>query len=245
MATPTGTSFLPDLNSTPPMPTFQKPPLTPPQRINTDMDKSITGSRPTTPFPSAHATPNRPVTPSRPLHTPRAPSPLPKSSPPPLPLSQPPARTAARAFATTCIVEDHLQDTPPLPLAWNQAHDRAICVLDARGYDLASIVSKIKRVFPMLKGTLTMGMIDKRLRVLDQRIELDYWRLGLRGNGSGGNVVSHAAGAGKSKGRAENSSPRSAEPGSASSIKAVRSISSLAPVTRTFDVGFRTHLDAV
>lgn len=89
-----------------------------------------------------------------------------------------------------------------------------------------------------------MGMVDKRLRVLDQRIDLDYWRLGLRGNGSGGSVVSSAAGAGKGRSGKENTSPWTLETESASSVKAVKSISSQTPVTRVFDVGFRTHVDA-
>ena len=40
---------------------------------------------------------------------------------------------------------------------------------------------KIRRTFPDLKGTLTAGMIDRRLRQLDQDIEIDYWRVGLQG----------------------------------------------------------------
>ena len=30
---------------------------------------------------------------------------------------------------------------------------------------------------------LTAGMVDRRLRQLDQDVEIDYWRVGLRGTG--------------------------------------------------------------
>lgn len=35
----------------------------------------------------------------------------------------------------------------------------------------------MRRVYPELRGTLTPLMIDKRLRILDQNVELDYWRI--------------------------------------------------------------------
>lgn len=44
----------------------------------------------------------------------------------------------------------------------------------------AAIVAKLRRVFPELRGTLTPLMIDKRLRILDQNVELDYWRINSR-----------------------------------------------------------------
>lgn len=39
---------------------------------------------------------------------------------------------------------------------------------------------KLRRTFPALTGTvLTGAMVDKRLRQLDQDVEIDYWRIGL------------------------------------------------------------------
>lgn len=38
---------------------------------------------------------------------------------------------------------------------------------------------KLRRCFPELRGVLTPLMIDKRLRILDQNVDLDYWRTGL------------------------------------------------------------------
>ncbi len=75
---------------------------------------------------------------------------------------------------------DRVEDTPPLPGGWTPQHDLAICVLDARNYSLPGIVTKIRRTFPSLHGILTTAMIDKRLRQLDQDIEIDYWRVGLQ-----------------------------------------------------------------
>ena len=59
-------------------------------------------------------------------------------------------------------------------------HDKAICLLDSRNYSHATIVAKLRRVFPELQGTLTPLMVDKRLRILDQNVELDYWRINHR-----------------------------------------------------------------
>jgi hypothetical protein len=45
----------------------------------------------------------------------------------------------------------------------------------------------MKAVFPGLKGPLMPAMVDKRLRQLDQRVEVDYWRVGLKlGSGEKG-----------------------------------------------------------
>ncbi|RMY94198.1 hypothetical protein D0861_01538 [Hortaea werneckii] len=83
---------------------------------------------------------------------------------------------------------DGLEETPPLPAAWTQQHDRAICLLDAKGHSLPTIVNHLRKSFPRdLRGSiLTPAMVDKRLRVLDQDVEIDYWRVGLglvRGGG--------------------------------------------------------------
>jgi len=85
-----------------------------------------------------------------------------------------------RIFHTTSIFNDRFLDLPPLPEAWTIQHDRAICLLDSRNYSHPHIVDKMRRVYPELRGTLTPLMIDKRLRILDQNVELDYWRINHR-----------------------------------------------------------------
>jgi hypothetical protein len=85
-----------------------------------------------------------------------------------------------RIFHTTSIFNDRFLDLPPLPDTWTTQHDRAICLLDSRNYSHSAIVAKLRRVFPELRGTLTPLMIDKRLRILDQNVELDYWRINHR-----------------------------------------------------------------
>lgn len=52
--------------------------------------------------------------------------------------------------------------------------------MDAAGYDHIRIVQKIREMYPQLGGVLTPSMIDRRLRQLDQDIEIDYWRAGMR-----------------------------------------------------------------
>ena len=53
-------------------------------------------------------------------------------------------------------------------------------MLDAKNYSHPAIVAKLRRVFPELRGTLTPLMIDKQLRILDQNVELHYWRTNHR-----------------------------------------------------------------
>ncbi|KAK6003947.1 hypothetical protein QM012_008797 [Aureobasidium pullulans] len=70
--------------------------------------------------------------------------------------------------------------TPPLPKEWNGVHDHAMCVLDTCNYSLNAIVKKLRSAFPELaKSPLTPTMVDKRLRVLDQNLDIDYFRTGL------------------------------------------------------------------
>ncbi|KXL50876.1 hypothetical protein M433DRAFT_7145, partial [Acidomyces richmondensis BFW] len=136
------TTFLPELYSTPPMPsTFQ--------------------SKPTT-FASSHQPstlarrPDSDTLPNIPRHIFESPQ------------------------IGHSIAIDRVEETPPLPPTWTSQHDRAICVLDARNYPLENIVMKLRRTFPALTGTvLTGAMVDKRLRQLDQDVEIDYWRIGL------------------------------------------------------------------
>lgn len=83
------------------------------------------------------------------------------------------------AYSTTPLT-DRVTDTPPLPAGWSEDCDRLICKIDVLGYDHARIVQKIRQLQPRLRGVLTPAMIDKRLRQLDQDIEIDYWRAGLQ-----------------------------------------------------------------
>ncbi|KAF1353360.1 hypothetical protein BDV97DRAFT_396200 [Delphinella strobiligena] len=70
--------------------------------------------------------------------------------------------------------------TPAFPPSWTRVHDRAICVLDACGYSLDRNIRKLKSAFPELaRAVLTPAMIDKRLRTLDQDLNVDFFRLGL------------------------------------------------------------------
>lgn len=85
-----------------------------------------------------------------------------------------------RIFHTTSIFNDRFLDLPPLPESWTTEHDRAICWLDSKNFSHPTIVAKMRRVYPELRGTLTPLMIDKRLRILDQNVELDYWRINHR-----------------------------------------------------------------
>ncbi|KAI6946963.1 hypothetical protein KC355_g14960 [Hortaea werneckii] len=164
--TTTTTTFLPELTSTPPMPTFQKPSLLPSPGKEIFSREAKENNIPhhhhsITLTPPDHSSPQPPhlppiADPGRLLTTPATPKPNP-------------------------VLVDGLEETPPLPNSWTQRHDRAICVLDAKGYSLHTIVSHLRRNFPReLRGSiLTPAMVDKRLRVLDQDVEIDYWRVGL------------------------------------------------------------------
>ncbi|GAB1726487.1 hypothetical protein NU195Hw_g2413t1 [Hortaea werneckii] len=153
------TTFLPELTSTPPMPTFQKPSLLPSPRQELPTRETKENNLPPPPQLPPIADPGRLLT-----------TPGPKPHP---------------------VFVDGLEETPPLPTGWTHHHDRAICVLDAKGYSLPTIVNHLRKSFPRdLRGSvLTPAMVDKRLRVLDQDVEIDYWRVGLglvRGGGGGG-----------------------------------------------------------
>ncbi len=145
------TSFLPELHSTPPMPTFRKPAAMTP--------------RSPAPRPAALG--------SRFSGTLLRDKPLP-------PIADPGGLLVTLGARASLTLLDRVEDTPPLPGGWTPQHDLAICVLDARNYSLPGIVTKIRRTFPSLHGILTTAMIDKRLRQLDQDIEIDYWRVGLQ-----------------------------------------------------------------
>ncbi|TKA24113.1 hypothetical protein B0A50_06853 [Salinomyces thailandicus] len=155
-STMNNTTFLPELNSTPPMPTFQKPAMPSPRKQAIE-----------------NATPGRAYPPSCRLHGEALP-----------PIADPGRLLSNRGTMVGPALVDRVEETPPLPGGWIAQHDRAICVLDARNYPLQTIVTKVRRTFPQLRGILTPAMVDKRLRQLDQDVEIDYWRIGLQGPGA-------------------------------------------------------------
>lgn len=85
------------------------------------------------------------------------------------------ARAKARASTTTAL-KDRIGDTPPLPETWTHRHDKALCVLEFRNYSYNAMVSKMRRAYPELEGVLTATAIEKRLRQLDQDVEVRYWQ---------------------------------------------------------------------
>ena len=73
----------------------------------------------------------------------------------------------------------------PLPQFWTIECDRFVCRLDAEDVPLSRIVALVKKEFQPLKlVTLTPGMVDKRLRILDQDVSIDYWKDSLSEEGS-------------------------------------------------------------
>lgn len=99
-------------------------------------------------------------------------------------------RSPNPANASTMRMDDRPKATPPLPAEWTIVHDRAICVLDARGYTLEQSISKLRRAFPELIGSvMTPMMIDKRLRILDQNPEIDYFKVGMKFSSKRSNIA--------------------------------------------------------
>ena len=177
--TPThgNSSFLPELNSTPPMPTFQKPDpgSTGPACRSADQRSDV-------PKPSRSPSLAENTTPRR-LKKSKPEVPAAEELLPDMFTLEQPAVTRPRTRPSTILFSRSLNaaETPPLPLAWTKQHDKAICILDVKNYSLPAIVTKMRRTFPALQqGTLTPAMIDKRLRQLDQNLEIDYYRAGLR-----------------------------------------------------------------
>lgn len=155
------TTFLPEMQSTPPMPTFQKPNMETPTPLRRGRGDDET-------TPSRTQAGRRSVMHNDELGIDRISGSASLMRP-------------KGAYATTPLA-DRIGETPNLPRGWSQQLDRAICILDASDYTLPAIVAKVRRVFPELNGTLTPAMIDKRLRQLDQIPELDYWAIGLAKN---------------------------------------------------------------
>ncbi|KAG8623994.1 hypothetical protein KVT40_008970 [Elsinoe batatas] len=110
-----------------------------------------------------------------------------------LPSKAHPALSAARSIrerVARARVPDPTRPSPtpavpqsqaqPLPVIWTIAHDRAICVLDARNYTTEQSIRKLRRAFPELVGCyLSPSTVERRLQVLDQNPEIDYFRVGL------------------------------------------------------------------
>ncbi|KAF2767490.1 hypothetical protein EJ03DRAFT_352979 [Teratosphaeria nubilosa] len=153
-------SQLPELQSTPPMPTFQKPAVDNRKSMSGDMLDDLTGG------PVASKRQERP---QRPVSTVQ-----------PLPPIADPGRLLAGAGTMVGPALIHrMEDTPPLPRGWTSQHDRAICILDTHMYSLEATVIKMRRTFPALKGMLTVAMVHKRLLQLDQDVYIDYFKAGL------------------------------------------------------------------
>lgn len=152
-------SFLPDIGSTPPMPTFQKPDLHDHPSVRKQDDENTTPTRP------GGQIQRKPVLPSLPsrdrLH-----------SPPPLVPWRP---------VTTVPLRDRIGETFPLPQGWGTKHDIAICILDVYDYSLKEIVVKVRKAFgKSLMGPMNEKTIDKRLRQLDQDIESTCYKEALK-----------------------------------------------------------------
>ena len=58
--------------------------------------------------------------------------------------------------------------------------DRLICALDARDMGISAIINRVKRQFPALQNhVVTANMVEKRIRLLDQRVDIDYFKHGI------------------------------------------------------------------
>lgn len=136
--------------------------------------------RPPTPVP---ACPSPPLTPQRTKNNPFTPSSTtktvrPSASDHSLPDRDTRLRPSKRYTPESMI--NPFSPTPRLPGAWTEVHDHAMCVLDTCNYSLDAIVKKLRTAFPELQDSpLTQTMVDKRLRVLDQNPEINYFRTGL------------------------------------------------------------------
>ena len=142
---PASTSFLPELNSTPPMPTFQ--------RANAEH--------------AQHALPPKRFSQHRPESTILPPIADPGHLLAPKPRPSGAAGMKADAYRP--------KDTAPLPKKWSKEHDRAICYMDTKGYPIEIYPGKLKEYFPELKELITTAMLEKRLRQLDQDPQISYF----------------------------------------------------------------------
>jgi hypothetical protein len=177
------TTFLPELYSTPPMPSFQKPH---PGGVVTTRNAADTSS-----FPRQNRVSNRTETlglleNKLPLQTHtkiNAQSPITKRTTLGRDVSSLLSSTTTRVrtrIAPFPPQDHHDRPIPPLPSNWTQQHDKAICILDVKNYSHPAMIVKLRRTFPSLCGPLTPVMIDKRLQQLDQNVELDYYSAGIQ-----------------------------------------------------------------
>ncbi|CAK3854950.1 adenylate kinase [Lecanosticta acicola] len=151
-------SFLPELYSTPPMPSFQKPGMNTSASVRQQQNDE-------------NATPTRGGG-----YIPPKPRGAPHLTTEPSSLNLPRRRNVVKPISTVSL-QDLIGPVGPLPSNWERKHDQAICILDVRNYSLPAIAAKMKTTFPELRGALTPAMIDKRFRILDQIPELNYWKV--------------------------------------------------------------------
>lgn len=119
----------------------------------------------------------------------------------PTPVARP-RRTVPRRETVKIVGENYGQDRVPnvpiLPTQWTAQHDHLICLHDGKsqptfhsfnhptntsafsqpgkGHPPRSIIRALEKYDPSLKGVLYQDQIRKRLRILDQIPEVDYWR---------------------------------------------------------------------
>jgi hypothetical protein len=177
------TTFLPELYSTPPMPSFQKP--------HPGGALSTRNAADTSSFPGQNRVSGRTETlglaentmPTQAHAKVTAQSPVHKKTTLGQDVSSLLSSTTTRVRTRVAPFppqDYHDRPIPPLPSNWTPQHDKAICILDVKNYSLPAMIAKLRRTFPSLCGPLTPIMIDKRLQRLDQNVELDYYSAGLR-----------------------------------------------------------------
>ncbi|KAK4505051.1 hypothetical protein PRZ48_003014 [Zasmidium cellare] len=255
-------SFLPELNSTPPMPTFQKPDMATPTP-NSNLEKSDMADENATPTRGGGGyIPRRPPGAVE-LSTLADPGDLGKDlTANHSTFRQPPTTDQRAAFrpknkpVATVALKDRFGETPPLPDAWNKRHDKSLCVLDYRGYSYEAMVPKMKRTYPELGGRVTEEMFRKRLAQLDQNIDLTYWADAIQAldaeqaraeaSAQGTNTVNQAGGQGPSTTSSGNgrTSPTLARSDSTSNGRPSSTRVRLSYYTNQFHMGFRTHYES-
>lgn len=83
-----------------------------------------------------------------------------------------------------------------LPFPWATVPvDALICALDARNVGIPEIVRRVKKQFPALApSAIPMQAVERRILILDQIVEIDYFKHGL---GLGSKSIEHGVGATK------------------------------------------------
>ncbi|KAK3719634.1 hypothetical protein LTR37_004171 [Vermiconidia calcicola] len=144
-------SFLPELNSTPPLPTFQRT-----NNMHARTESVTTAGSAHLPPPPPPRNPARRMVPRRPANW------------------GPPVNMVGSAHG------ENRPTNQRMPEGWNSELDHIICIYDQKDFTHAEITHKIKKRCPSMAVHLSSAMIDKRLRQLDQIPEIDYWRRSLR-----------------------------------------------------------------